>query len=113
MMKNAQMISFPKTSLAKVVPTIQQIAKERTAAVIFLDHAEMRMQERNVSRKQVLQVIRHGDPIGKAEWNTDKERGWVCKFTRITAGVRLGVVAKLVERKDEHSVLIITVISDS
>lgn len=67
----------------------------------------MRMLEREISKAQVLRVLRHGDP-GDPQWDTESERGWKCKFTKITAGIRLHVVAKLVERKPEDVCLIVT-----
>ncbi|WP_424945994.1 DUF4258 domain-containing protein [Candidatus Spongiihabitans sp.] len=94
------LISLPAIkSPAKAVAKIQQIANEDTSLIIFLDHAAMRMQERGILEKQVLQVIRNGNPTN-AKWGTENERGWKCRFTKITAGVRLSVVAKLAQREE-------------
>ena len=111
--KNSPVVFFPKiTKVADVVVKIRETAQKSTKDVIFSEHAEMRMQERDISTKQVLQVIRLGEQKGKVKWDSKDEPGWRCKFTWRTAGVWLEVVVKLVERKDKHVNLIITVISN-
>ena len=67
----------------------------------------MRMVEREISIKQVINVVRLGERIGKIEWDTEIERGWKCKFRRVTAGRSVTVVAKLVTR-DSKTCLVVT-----
>lgn len=104
--KNEKLVSLPTTKKSNAIKKIRKVA-ENTSLVIFLDHAEMRMQEREISIAQVFRVLRFGDPK-TLQWDTESERGWKCKFTRITAGARLSVVAKLVERGRGHVCLIIS-----
>lgn len=66
------------------------------------------MLERGVTRKQVFNVLKRGYLIGNIEWCTKDERGWKCKFRAISAGERISVVAKLVEREDGELVLVVT-----
>lgn len=90
------------------IRAIKEIAANDTGRVFFTAHAETRMVERTVTRRQVLQVLRHGDVIQPPEWEVKQDRGWVCKLGRITAGSRLDVVAKIVEREPGALVLVIT-----
>lgn len=74
----------------------------------LMDHVEMRMLERGITRRQVFNVLRRGELIDGIEWCTKKESGWKCKINTLTAGVSVSVVPKLVSRPDGEVVLVIT-----
>ena len=107
MTKN-KVISLPATPQHQVEDEIKRIAIESTERVILLDHARDRMDQRDITMRQILNVLRYGDRKADIAWNTDVERGWKCSFTRITAGVSVTVGTKLVDR-DDVVCLIVTV----
>lgn len=101
-------IKLPTFTCSTAEGEIRRIAMSDTSCMVLLDHAKDRMLERDITLKQVLNVLRHGDICDTPKWNTDNEKGWKCKFARVTAGIKVTVVCKLVERA--HSTcLIVTV----
>lgn len=105
---NPNIVRLPTTPRRDVESEIRRIAIEDSSRVQILDHALTRMRERSITLRQVFQVLRHGELVAPPEWVTKKERGWKCKFRRITAGEHVNVIAKLVEY-DDICVLVITV----
>jgi len=103
-----KIISLPRTCKKEVIQEIQRIAISETGKVYFLDHAVMRMVEREITSRHVFKVLRHGTVISGPEWSTNMETGWKCVFKRITAGKSIEVVVKLVDRNG-NDCLIITV----
>lgn|SRR5690606_5994426 len=101
-------IELPKFKPTEVRPEIQRIAHEDTQYVEFLDHALERMEQRGITVRQVMRVLRDGEQQGDAVWCTDKERGWRCKLTRITAGDKITVVTKLVQRENSTCLIVTT-----
>ncbi|MCA6128480.1 DUF4258 domain-containing protein [Thalassolituus oleivorans] len=101
-------IELPKFKAHEVRAEIKRIADSSTHFVEFLDHALDRMEQRGVTTRQALRVLRNGDQEGNAEWCTDKERGWRCRLSRITAGEKITVIAKLVERKNSTCLVVTT-----
>lgn len=87
---------------------IRRISNESTQNLVILDHAHMRMDERDITIKQVINVLRLGERISKIEWDTESERGWKCKFRRVAAGRNVTVVAKLVMRDSETCLVVTT-----
>jgi len=81
-------ISLPTIKKERVVEEIRRIAQEDTSNVFFINHALMRMKEREITNRQALKVLRHGDLVDGPEWSTKNERGWKCKFKRITVSVQ-------------------------
>ena len=66
--------------------------------LVFTEHAELRMQERRIGRRQVLQTLQNGhisEPL-----HQDIRGDWRCNVSRFYAGVRLtvGVVFKLSDK---------------
>ncbi|MDB4222281.1 hypothetical protein N9850_00795 [Granulosicoccus sp.] len=59
------------------------------------------MIQRNITRRQVMQVLRLGDLVGKVTWCSEKERGWRMTLKRISAGAEIVVGAKLIDRGEE------------
>ena len=96
------------TKKVDAISKIQEMAELDTGSIFFLDHAEMRMIERGITRRQILNVLKRGEFFGEVEWCTKEERGWKCKFRDISAGERISVVAKLVERQNGELLLVVT-----
>lgn len=92
----------------EVEAEIRRLARDSSIDVIILDHARMRMLEREITDRQIFNVLKNGDLIDGAKWDAEKERGWKCKFRRVTAGVEVTVVAKLIKR-ESATCLIVTV----
>ena len=68
--------------------------------LIFTGHAELRMKERRIGRRQVLQTLQNGhisEPL-----HQDVRGDWRCNVSWFYAGVRLtvGVVFKLSDKGD-------------
>ncbi|MBN8520003.1 MAG: DUF4258 domain-containing protein [Candidatus Accumulibacter sp.] len=68
--------------------------------LVFTEHAELRMQERRIGRRQVLQTLQNGhisEPL-----HQDIRGDWRCNVSWFYAGVRLtvGVVFKLSDKGD-------------
>jgi hypothetical protein len=66
--------------------------------LVFTDHAELRMKERRIGRRQVLQTLQNGhisEPL-----HQDVRGDWRCNVSWFYAGVRLtvGVVFKLSDK---------------
>jgi hypothetical protein len=106
--KSDPVLSLPQIPKKDAVKVIREIAFSNTERVYVLDHAHMRMLERNITLRQIFKVIRHGDVVDGPEWSTDEEKGWKCVFKRITAGDCIEVVVKLVEREGADSCLVVT-----
>lgn len=93
-------IALPFISRDKVREEVKRIASEESQNLDFLDHAILRMNEREVTTRQVFNVLKNGEQIGDISWCTDNEKGWRCRLSRVTAGSKITVVAKVVQRKD-------------
>jgi hypothetical protein len=102
------LLSLPFIGANQVESEIRKIVKESSQDVVFLDHALMRMQEREIVSKQVFNVLKNGELKDSPTWDTEKSKGWKCAFVRVTAGVKVTVVAKLI-KEEEHMCLIVTV----
>lgn len=103
-----KLISLPKYNKGNVFEAVQQIAESNTQAVFILDHCELRMQERNITRVQVIRTLRQGTLTEPPVWDSEHEKGWRCRVSHVTAGTPLTVVAKLIENADDELVLVIT-----
>ena len=107
-MTKMSVIGFPFIKKTEVEAEIRRIAKESTIDLVFLDHARDRMEYREITDRQALNVLRLGDRDSDIIWDTKQERGWKCTFKRVTAGIEVTVATKLVKR-EENTCLIITV----
>ncbi len=107
-MTKDNVVALPFISRDEVEGEIRRIAKDSTSDLVKLDHAIDRMAQREITDRQILNVLRLGERVSDITWNTDKERGWKCTFRRITAGVNVTVATKLVKR-DIATCLIVTV----
>jgi hypothetical protein len=99
---------LPWIKKQQALPEIRRIAATETESLIILDHARERQQQREVTDRQILNVLKNGELTAAIEWDTKEERGWKCKLSRITAGDHVSVIAKLVNRNGTKC-LIITV----
>lgn len=68
--------------------------------LVFTEHAELRMKERRIGRRQVLETLQNGhisEPL-----HQDIRGDWRCNVSWFYAGVRLtvGVVFKLSDKGD-------------
>lgn len=95
-------------SKERVREEIRILATTMSGSIFLLDHAEMRMLEREINRRQVFNVLCLGDQIGQIEWDTVVQSGWKCKLNRMIAGDSITVVAKLIQGEENHC-LVVTV----
>lgn len=92
-------IALPIIKKEDSVAEIQRLAKQESEKIFFLDHAHLRMQERNILSRQVIKTLAYGQAINGPSWCTKHdERGWKCTFYRVVAGDPITVAAKLTER---------------
>ena len=98
---------LPRIKKCDVDTEIRRLATGLSGRFFFTDHAESRLVERDITKRQVFNVVRSGGLIEGPAWDTEKESGWMCRYNWITAGASITVV-KLVERSDGHCDLVIT-----
>lgn len=87
---------------------IARIAKESSQNIDILDHAMDRMEQRDITLRQITNVLKNGEQVGELEWCIKGEKGWRCSMNRSTAGGNITVVAKLVERNEKHCLIVTT-----
>jgi len=87
---------------------IRRLATGVSGRFYFTAHAEMRLLERDITKRQIFNVVRSGDLVEGPVWDIKQESGWKCRYNWITAGVSITAVIKLVERSDGHCDLVIT-----
>lgn len=99
--------SYPtKIQKRRCEAEIARLAREDTERVEILDHALDRMQQRDITTRQVFRTLIDAELLG-VTWDSDNEKGWRCKLRYMTAGIAVVVVAKLIER-DESTCLVVT-----
>ena len=104
----SRVAKLPRIRKPDVDTEIRRLATGVLGRFFFSDHAEMRLIERDITKRQVFNVVRSGTLVEEPVWDTEKESGWKCRYHWITAGVSITVVVKLVERSDGHCDLVIT-----
>ena len=92
--------------LAKQV--IHQILAD-SGNVFFTVHAEQRMEERNITRTQVMCCLRNGDFI--EEPYRGIKGNWEMKLEVITAGDRIQIAAALDHDENGNQIVVITVLN--
>jgi hypothetical protein len=92
---------------SEVEGEIRRIAQNESHKVFTLDHTKMRILERGITIRQIMRVLAVGELVQAPKWDAQMERGWRCVFAGITAGVKVTVVAKLVNRNG-HICLVVT-----
>jgi len=105
---SGKLISLPFIAKDKVRDAIKNIVSSKSQNLDILNHAITRMEERDISIRQILNVLKNGDQVGDITWCSDRERGWRCKLSRVTAGNKVTVVAKLVKRDNVHCLVVTT-----
>ena len=100
--------NLPTIKKCDVDAEIRRLATGVSGRFYFTAHAEMRLLERDITKRQVFNVVRSGKLVEEPVWDTEKESGWKCRYNWITAGVSVTAVVKLVERNDGHCDLVIT-----
>ncbi len=99
---------LPRIKKCNVDREIRRLATGTMGRFYILEHTEMRMLERDITRKQVYNVVRSRKLVKGPEWCSKIEDGWLCSYNWITAGVSLTVVVKLVERIEGLCDIVIT-----
>lgn len=93
-------------SVAEAKKILQQIAAD-PSRVFFTNHAEERMVERSITRKQVLCCIKHGAIIEGPY--REPNASWKLKLETISAGDRVTTVCVLDYDDNGNYCLIVTV----
>ena len=91
-------------NVQELVARIRALAAEENASKhIFFDHPhfQLRLRQRGLNMRQVLETVREGEPIGKP--TLDPYGDWRIKLKRIVAGRRVQVVVAV---KADHIVLV-------
>jgi len=101
-------VAFPFILANQVEEEVRRIATSSTKDLVLLDHALDRMDQRDISMRQILNVLKNGDRVSDFRWDTQEEKGWKCTFRRVTAGAQVTVAVKLVKR-EENTCLVVTV----
>lgn len=83
--------AVPKSRVRDVV---RDVAAEDSARVFFTAHAEERMNERGVTRTQVLRCLKHGKMLRSDPKKSD-QGNWTLKLEVMSAGEAVKVVAAL------------------
>jgi len=101
-----ELISFPQPktaphSLEELVRIVQELAKD--SANVYWDnpHVQLRMNERNVSTRQIFDVLRNGKGVDGP--SLDRYGDWRIKLKRFSAGRLVQVV--LVVKTDHLEVV--------
>jgi len=103
--KMSELIPFPEPdSLDELVEKTHKLAEDSANVSWGSPHVQQRMRERNVSIRQIFDVLRHGKGIDGP--TLDKYGDWRIKLKRFTAGRVVQVVAVV---KSDH-LEIVTVI---
>lgn len=74
------------------------------------DHAKQRMQEREISMRQVITVLQKGTLVDGPKHN-DEKGSWEVKIRSWAAGFNISVVVAIYVNEDEVPVVVITVIN--
>jgi hypothetical protein len=74
----------------ELVKLTHELAKESENIRFEAPHAQLRLQERNISIRQVLEVLRNGHCVSGP--TQDKYGDWRIKLRRMVAGKRVQVV---------------------
>tara|TARA_B110000908_G_scaffold103560_1_gene121960 strand:+ start:431 stop:760 length:330 start_codon:yes stop_codon:yes gene_type:complete len=104
-------IALPFINSVDVRAEIARISREESQSIDILDHALDRMSQKDISIRQVTNVLKNGNPIDRPQWDTVKERGYKLKLEGYSGGQKIIVVAKIVKRQT-NTCLVVTSWSD-
>ncbi len=95
---------IPPSSLKELVEKVHEISKKSENVYLDSPHVKKRMKERNVTSRQLFDVLRSGK--GKNGPNLDKYGDWRIKLSRFSAGRTVQAVVAVKKERVE----VITVI---
>src|ERR1700733_14857042 len=80
----------PPESLENLVEKVHELAKNSDNIYLDNPHVQLRMKERKVTIRQILDVLRHGKGVDGP--NLDRYGDWRIKLKRFSAGRSVQVV---------------------
>lgn len=91
-------LRHPNTAptLAELVAKVRVLAEDTDSVEFLNPHVQMRMSQRGVSMRQVLETLRKGD--GMSGPKQDEYGDWRIKLRRLVAGRRVQVVVAVKEK---------------
>ena len=103
----SKVIPFP-AEIRQIVERVHAIA-EHSDKIQWTDHARERMEERDVTSRQVLETLRRGKRIGSPQREDDE---WKITLEKHHAGRRIGVMARMnvPTMEDEKEELIVVTV---
>ena len=103
----SKVIPFPE-EMRKVVERVHATAED-SDRIQWTDHARERMEERDVTSRQVLETLRRGKRIGLPQREDDE---WKITLEKHHAGRRIGVVGRMnvPTTEDEKDELIVVTV---
>ncbi|MGE4502570.1 MAG: DUF4258 domain-containing protein [Thiomicrospira sp.] len=105
---NHPIVTFPlQDKVAKQI--IRDLANNQTHKVRFGQHAKQRMTERNVTIRQVFDVLKSANSYFTERPHPTPGGSWKCNLLGIAAGERIEVVIVLKECETEPNAYIVTV----
>ena len=105
---NQPIVTFPlQDKVAKQI--ICDLASNQTHKVRFGQHAKQRMTERNVTIRQVFDVLKNANSYFTERPHPTPRGSWKCNLLGIAAGERIEVVIDLKECETEPNAYIVTV----
>lgn len=108
-MSSKKPIKLPSLRPESVLDEVRRISTEESHNVMIIPHARDRMEHRDITDRQVFNVLKNGELCSDITWCTEGgDRGWKCKLARTTAGDHVRVVAKVVEEDSGNQCLVIT-----
>ncbi len=99
----SKIIPFPKKEMSPSLEKVRRLAKSKHG-IDLSDHARERMKERDVSQRQIMEVLQKGDK--EKEPVKDEHGAWRLKLKRRVAGRTTQVIVAIYENK----LIVITVI---
>lgn len=93
--------------LKNVEATIRKVAQD-SARVFMSNHVQEKMEERGISLTQVLKCLCYGVFVEGPVLDSFKQLGWKSTMQNLSAGTRVEVVSKLIEKDDGFIVVITT-----
>ncbi len=101
-------VTFPlQDKVAKQI--IRNLASNQTQKVRIGQHAKQRMTERNVTIRQVFDVLKSASSYFTERLHMTAAGSWKCNLLGIAAGERIEVVIDLKECETEPNAYIVTV----
>lgn len=99
----SSVVQFPAIGPDRVVDRIRELARD-TFNIQWTEHALEKLEERDVTTRQVLTTLRRGRAEGVPE--AEEDGGWKVRLERRSAARRLRVVAVL----SKDRIIVVTVV---